>query len=107
MALIIERCGEELPYHIVMLERIPRGAVRRSLFGIAAATITLAKEFSCQRNLMYGTRLSGAGLFFNAGAQLQVAHQAMQVVGVNAQLLGGFGDAATGLLQGANDQLFF
>src|SRR5580704_708979 len=50
---------------------------------------------------------SGAALFLDAGAQLQVAHQAMQIVGMNAQLFGGLGDAAIGLLESIYDQLFF
>jgi hypothetical protein len=39
-------------------------------------------------------------VYFLAHAQIQVADKPMQVVGVYAQQLGGFGEAAAGLLEG-------
>jgi len=46
---------------------------------------------------------SGAGLFFHGGSQLEVAHEAMKIVGMDTEKLGGVGDISGGLLEGAEN----
>ena len=46
---------------------------------------------------------SGAGLFLHGGAQLEVAHEAMKVIRVDTQKLGGFRDVTGGLVEGAEN----
>ena len=51
--------------------------------------------------------LSVGGVFVDGGAQLEIAHQAMEIVGVDAQASCGVDDVSAGLIERVEDELLF
>ena len=54
-----------------------------------------------------GLRLLGPGVFLEGGAQLEIAHQAMEIVGVDAEASCGVSDTSAGLVESGHDELLF
>ena len=46
---------------------------------------------------------SSGGLLFYGRAEFEIAHEAVEVVGMDAEEFGGFGDASGSLVQGVQD----
>ena len=48
-------------------------------------------------------RILGSGVFLEGGAQLEIAHQSVEIVGVHAEESRSVGNASVGLVEGGDD----